>query len=183
MALDVLVVIALACLGAGLWLAGRTVRRRVRRVRIRIAAFDPRRDGPAAVRLLAAAPVTNLSWWQTQRDRHRVWRAVGAAERAVATAVRSQAPVGELPLLTRRLRKTAESVDRLLCTADNSSRRSRRITAEMQLLLEMAESIRQAALESLLSVAGPATTSLADAVAVEVSALRHGLSVAAPGRR
>jgi hypothetical protein len=183
MALDIVVVVALACIGTALWVVGRAIRRRARRLRIRISGFDPRRDGMAAARLLAAAPVTSLSWWQTQRDRHQVWRAVGAAERAVATAVRAQAPVGELPMLTRRLRRTAESVDRLLCTADDTNRRSRRVAAEMRLVDEMAGTIRQAAVEAVLSVAAPATSSLADAVAIEVTALRHGLNVAATGRR
>jgi hypothetical protein len=187
MALDVVVLAALAFAGVSLWLTVRAVRRRVRRFRLRIGAFDLRRDGTTAARRIAAASAsasaTSLSWWQTQRDRHRVWRAVGVAERAVASAVQAQAPVGELPMLTRRLRRTAQSVDRLLCTADDPSRRSRRVAAEMQLVLELAESIRQAAQDAVLSVAAPATSSLADAVAVEVSALRHGLSVAAMSRR
>jgi hypothetical protein len=45
--------------------------------------------------------------------------------------------------------------------------------------MEMSETIRAAATEALLTVTTPATSSLAEAVATEVSALRHGLSVAA----
>ena len=110
-----------------------------------------------------------------------MWRAVSAAERAVAAAVAADAASGDLPSLVRRLRRTAQSVDRLLAAAGSGA--SGEVAEELQRVLKLSETIRGAATEALLTVTTPATSSLAEAVATEVSALRHGLSVAAIGRR
>jgi len=183
-ALDVVVLVALTGLGVAAWLTARAARRRYRRLRGRLATL--RSGGSAAVgvaRWASSAPMTDLSWWQAQRDRHRLWRAVSAAERAVAAADAAQAPVGDLPALARRLRRTAAGVDALLSASSASSTQSGRVGAELRQLLATAEAIRDAAVDSLLGVAEPNRASLADSVRTEVSALRHGLRVAALNRR
>ena len=147
------------------WLVARSVRRRIRRVRASIGVL----------------PAFGLSLLQGYGDRHRMWRAVTAAERAVSAAVSAGAASGELTSLVRRLRRAAQSVDRVLAAAGPGA--SAQVTAELRRVLEMSETIRSAATEALLTVTSPATSSLADAVADEVTALRHGLSVAALTRR
>jgi len=163
--IELALLLTLAMFGASIWLMVRSVRRRLRRVRARFGGL----------------PVVNLSWMQAYGDRHRMWRAVSAAERAVSAAVAADAASGELPSLVRRLRRTAQSVDRLLAAAGSSA--SRDVAKELQRVLQLSETIRAAATEALLTVTTPATSSLAEAVATEVTALRHGLSVAAIGRR
>jgi len=162
---ELALLLLLAMVGVSVWLVARSVRRRFRRVRARLQVF----------------PALGLSLLQGYGDRHRMWRAVSGAERAVAAAVAADAASGDLPSLVRRLRHTAESVDRLLAAAGSGG--SGQVAAELRQVMAMAETIRLAATESLLTVTSPATSSLAEAVATEVSALRHGLSVAAIGRR
>ena len=163
--IELALLLTLAMFGVSIWLVVRSVRRRLRRVRARFGVL----------------PAVNFSWLQAYGDRHRMWRAVSAAERAVSAAVAADAASGDLPSLVRRLRRTAQSVDRLLTAAGSGA--SRAVAKELQQVLQLAETIRTAATESLLTVTTPATSSLAEAVATEVSALRHGLSVAAIGRR
>jgi len=163
--IELALLLTLAMFGVSIWLVARSVRRRLRRVRARFGVF----------------PAVSFSWLQGYGDRHRMWRAVSAAERAVAAAVAADAASGDLPSLVRRLRRTAEGVDRLLAAAGSGA--SREVAKELQRVLQLSETIRGAATEALLTVTEPATSSLAEAVATEVSALRHGLSVAAIGRR
>ena len=168
---ELALLLTLALVGVSAWLVVRSVHRRLRRMRARFHVF------PA----LGLSLLQGVSVLHGYGDRHRMWRAVSSAERAVAAAVAADAASGELPSLVRRLRRTAQGVDRLLATAASGA--SGQVAAELRRVLETAETIRLAATESLLTVTSPATSSLADAVATEVSALRHGLSVAAIGRR
>lgn len=158
---ELAILLMFATVGVSAWLVTRSIRRRLRRLR---AGFG-------------LLPMVGLSVWQAYGDRHRMWRAVSSAERAVAAAVAADAAAGDLPSLVRRLRRTAETVDRLLTAA--GSGKSRPVADEMRRVMEMSATIRTAATDALLTVTAPATSSLADAVATEVSALRHGLSVAA----
>src|SRR4051812_16184132 len=163
--LELAVLLMFGMVVISIWLVVRSVRRRLRQVRARFGLL----------------PVAGFAWWQAYGDRHRMWRSVSAAERAVAAAVAADAASGDLTSLVRRLRRAAQTVDRLLAAAGSGA--SRDVAKELQQVLQLAETIRTAATESLLTVTTPATSSLAEAVATEVSALRHGLSVAAIGRR
>src|SRR5438309_4908310 len=141
---ELALLLMLGMVGVSIWLVVRSVRRRVRRLR---AGFG-------------ALPALGFSLLQGYGDRHRMWRAVTAAERAVAAAVSADAASGDLTSLVRRLRRAAQSVDRLLATA--GPRASAEVTAELRRILEMSETIRVAATEALLTVTSPATTSLAE---------------------
>jgi len=163
--IELALLLTVAMVGGCAWMVARGIRRRIRRVR---AGFG-------------ALPGIGLTLLQGYGDRHRMWRAVTAAERAVAAAVAADAASGDLTSLVRRLRRTAQSVDRLLAAAGPGA--SAQVTAELRRVLQMSETIRVAATEALLTVTSPATASLSEAVATEVSALRHGLSVASLSRR
>ena len=158
---ELAILLVFAMVGGSVWLVVRSVRRR---------SGGSARDSE---RFLCVG----FSLLQGYGDRHRMWRAVSAAERAVAAAVAAEAASGDLPSLVRRLRRAAQSVDRLLDRSRLEHRSGRQV--ELRRVMDLAETIRTAATESLLTVTAPATSSLADAVATEVSALRHGLSVAA----
>src|SRR4051794_17020420 len=92
--LELALLLTLGMFGVSVWLVVRSVRRRLRRVRARFGVL----------------PAVNFSWLQAYGDRHRMWRAVSSAERAVASAVAADAASGDLPSLVRRLRRTAGSV-------------------------------------------------------------------------
>src|SRR3954467_10821992 len=91
--IELALLLTLAMFGVSIWLVARSVRRRLRRVRARFGVF----------------PAVSFSWLQGYGDRHRMWRAVSAAERAVAAAVAADAASGDLPSLVRRLRRTPQS--------------------------------------------------------------------------
>jgi hypothetical protein len=177
-AVDVLVLGTLAMGGIAIWLTARAVRRRLQRWRRVAMALPSRADAGQVVRVMASLPVTKLSWWTVQQQRHRMWRAVAAADRTVSSAVRMGAPVGDLPSLARRLRRNAADVERVLAATADSPRAARKPCPEVLSLLKAAESIQSAAAEALRTTAAPDTNSLAAAIATEVTALRHGWSVA-----
>ena len=177
-AVDVLVLGTLTLGGIAIWLAARTVRRRVQRWRRVAAALPSRADAGQVVRVIAGLPVTKLSWWTVQQQRHRMWRAVAAADRTVNAAVRVGAPVGDLPSLARRLHRNAADVERVLAATADSPGGRRGPCPQLLSLLTAAESIQGAAAEALRASTAPDTSSLAAAVATEVTALRHGWSVA-----
>src|SRR3954466_11805946 len=105
--IELALLLTLGMFGVSIWLVVRSVRRRLRRVRARFGVL----------------PAVNFSWLQGYGDRHRMWRAVSAAERAVSAAVAADAASGDLPSLVRRLRRTAQSVDRLLAAAGSGASR------------------------------------------------------------
>ncbi len=150
------VVFAALVAAGGLWL-----RRRVRR---RLQALGPvlagRARGAAAVaggagsRWLWSLPVPDRRWREGGQARRELWRAVSAAEHAVAAARRGGAPTGDLDALCRRLRRAAGSADRRLA-------------------------IGQRPAVALASVSRPAARQLADDVRIEVTALTAGLASAA----
>src|SRR5437764_13576150 len=125
--------LTLAMFGVSIWLVVRSVRRRLRRVRARFGVL----------------PAVNFSWLQAYGDRHRMWRAVSAAERAVSAAVAADAASGDLPSLVRRLRRPAQSVDRLLAAAGTGA--SGDVAKEPQQTLRLTAAIRPAATEALLA--------------------------------
>lgn len=181
MAVFFLVMALLAVIG--LWWTTRVVRRWRRGFRSMLTRQGLTHTGSTLVVSVAALSVTERAWWVVQRDRHRMWRAVTGAERAVAAAVAENAPIGDLPALTRHLLRSAGSVDAALRSCERSSAGLGPLREQVTEVVGAARQIQSAAIEALTAIAVPVTTGLADAVRVEVAAVRHGLSVsAAPPR-
>jgi hypothetical protein len=176
-------IVVLAVAGAvAVWSRVRAARRRYQRLRGVFTGMGRIGDGGRYAVRFAAARATDVSWWVVQRERHRLWRSVTAADRAVSSAVDADAPVGDLPALVRRLRRGAGTVDAALracgSTADVAAQR-----AQVTEMVDAADQVRRAALDSLTAVAQPAVSGLADAVRIELAAVRHGLAAMPTIRR
>ena len=181
--LAAIVFVALVAAG-GLWL-----RRRVRR---RPQALGPVLAGQArrtaavadgaGSRWLWSLPVPDRRWREGGRARRELWRAVGAAEHAVAAARRGGAPTGDLDALCRRLRQAAGSADRRLAIGQRPAVAGAGLdpaVSEVSGLLSAAGQIQAAASAALALVSLPAARQLADDVRIEVAALAAGLASAA----
>ena len=178
-------VVFVALLAAGgLWLR-RRVRRRLEGLGLVLAG---RARGAAAVaggagsRWLWSLPVPDRRWREGGRGRRELWRAVGAAEHAVAAARRGGAPTGDLDGLCRRLRQAAGSADRRLAIGQRPAVAGAGLepaVSEVGGLLSAAGQIQAAASAALASVSRPAARQLADDVRIEVAALAAGLASAA----
>jgi len=156
--------------GLGLVLAGRA----------REAAVTV--GGGAGSRWLWSLPVPDRRWREGGRVRRELWRAVGAAEHAVAAARRGGAPTGDLDALCRRLRRAAGSADRRLAIGQRPAVAGAGLdpaVSEVSGLLSAAGQIQAAASDALASVSRPAARQLADDVRIEVTALAAGLASAA----
>jgi len=164
-------------LAAGLW----WLRRRVRRLkRLGRAAA---RAGMAAAGAVAAGrhrvwslPFPDRRWLTAARERRRLWRAVGAAERAVTAARRAGAPTGDLDGLCRRLREAAGDASRRLPLSPQTA-------AEIRDLVEAAGPARDAAASAAASMARPAARHLAEDAHREAQALAAGIAVGLVGDR
>jgi hypothetical protein len=157
------------------WMAVRAARRRLRRWRhLRATVPWVARGAAGAFALVASAPVADRHWWVTQHERHRMWRAVSGAERAVRAARAADAPTGDLRSLVRQLRTAARSVDAGLRTGSAAGPARAQATE----VVAAAREIHQAAAEALIAVSRPETTGITAAIEVEVAALRHGLAAA-----
>ncbi len=112
----------------------------------------------AGARWLWSRPLPDRRWISAGRARRQLWRAVSAAEHAVAAARDGGAPVGDLDALCGRLRQAAGDAGR---------------------------SIQGAAAAALAWRSRPAVSSLADDVRREEAALAAGMASAAgpPGPR
>ena len=181
--LAAIVFVALVAAG-GLWLR-RRVRRRLQGLGLVLAG---RARGAAAVaggagsRWLWSLPVPDRRGREGGRARRELWRAVGAAEHAVAAARRGGAPTGDLDGLCRRLRQAAGSADRRLAIGQRPAVAGAGLdpaVSEVSGLLSAAGQIQAAASAALASVSGPAARQLADDVRIEVTALAAGLASAA----
>jgi hypothetical protein len=168
----------------GLWLR-RRVRRRLRPIGPALAG---RARGAAAVaggagsRWLWSLPVPDRRWREGGRARRELWRAVGAAEHAVAAARRGGAPTGDLDGLCWRLRQAAGSADRRLAIGQRHAVAATGLdptVSEVSGLVSAAGQIQAAASAALASVSRPAARQLADDVRIEVTALTAGLASAA----
>src|SRR6266516_3659255 len=178
-------VVFVALLAAGgLWLR-RRVRRRLEGLGLVLAG---RARGAAAVaggagsRWLWSLPVPDRRWREGGRGRRELWRAVGAAEHAVAAARRGGAPTGDLDGLCRRLRRAAGSADRSLAIGQRPAVAGAGLEpagCEVTDLVSAAGQIQAAASAALASVSRPAARELADDVRGEVAALAAGLASAA----
>jgi hypothetical protein len=138
-------------------------------------------DG-AGSRWLWSLPVPDRRWREGGRARRELWRAVGAAEHAVAAARRGGAPTGDLPALCRRLRQATESADRRLAIGQRPAVPGAGpdlTVGEVSGLVSAAGQIQAAASAALASVSQPTARQLAGDVRIEVEALAAGLARAA----
>lgn len=123
-------------------------------------------------------PVWDPRWWATHWTRYRLWNAVTSAEQAVSDAEKAGAPVGDLPVLCRRVRAAARDLDRLLRVTPGwgeGQAGTRSTRAQVAQLVSAAESIKQTAAAGISEFGAPGVGDLADDVRREVQALRAGL--------
>lgn len=170
------------------WLCARALARAVRR---RVVAAVGRIGAEwlgLDLRWLAARPFMNPGWWLVQRDRHRMWRSVSAAARAVDQVGAAGAPVGDLPRLATDLRRVAGELDRVLIASAGRPARSPASQAErfatrndVAALVAAAGEIGEAALAALREQALPSVNALASSVRIEIEAFRTGLESARRG--
>ena len=129
-----------------------------------------------ALRATAAATVGSAGWWASQRDRHRMWRAVSSARNAVRVAEQSGAPVGDLPALCAQLSASAGRVDAVLRASAGD--RPWRQDAGAQQVERAAVDVQRAAVDSLSTFAAADAEPVLSAVRLEVAALAAGLRAA-----
>jgi hypothetical protein len=162
-----------AVLAAGLW----WLRRRVRRLKL-LGRAAAARAGLAAAGAVAAGryrawslPFPDRRWLRAAGERRGLWRAVGAAERAVAAARRAGAPTGDLDGLCRRLREAAGDASRRLLPSPQAA-------AEIRDLVEAAGQVQDAAASAAAAMAQPAARRLAEDAHREAQALAAGIAAA-----
>jgi hypothetical protein len=173
-------------LAAGLWWLGRRVRRlrRAAQVMAARAAMAAAEAADSGRRLAWSVPVPDRRWLAVARERRRLWRAVGAAEHAVAVARHAGAPTGDLDGLCRRLRQAAADADRCLSVSRRPTAPGTGAVAEVSDLVAAAGVIQDAAASAVASTARPASAGLAEDARREAVALAAGIAAAAgAGRR
>lgn len=175
----------LAVMAAGVWWLRQRVRRRLEGLGL-VQASRVRRPaasaGGAGSRWLWSLPLPDRRWRGGVRARRELWRAVGAAEHAVAAAHRGGAPTGDLDGLCRRLRRAAGSADCSLAIWQRSAVAGAGLehpVREVGDVLSAARQIEAAASAALASVSRPMARELADDVRAEVVALTAGIASAA----
>jgi hypothetical protein len=174
-------VVLLAVMAAGVW----RVRRRLEALRPVLASRARGAAvfaGGAGSRWLWSLPLPDRRWREGSRARRELWRAVGAAEHAVAAARRGGAPTGDLDGLCRRLRRAAGSVDRSLAIGQRPVVAGAGLGpagSEVSDLVSAAGQIQAAASAALASISRPAARELADDVRGEAVALAAGIAAAA----
>jgi hypothetical protein len=177
----------LAVVASGVWWLRRRVRRRLHLLGL-TSANRPRRAaasaGAADSWWLWSLPMPDRRWWSGVRARRELWRAVSAAEHAVAAAHHGGAPIGDLDGLCRRLRRAAGSADRSLAVWPRSAVAGvglENAAGEVRDVVSAAGQIQTVAAAALASVSRPAARELADDVRAEVVALTAGIASAAGG--
>ena len=151
------------------------------RLSTRVPAIDRRRLAATGASL--ATTLASARWWATQRDRHRMWRAVTAAKHAVAVARRSGAPVGDLPALASRLEAAARSADALARAAALSPRGGAPASTDARQIEEAALEMHRAAVDSLQAVTTAEVSPLLPSVLLEVQAVTAGIRAVSALRR
>jgi hypothetical protein len=169
-------------LAAGLWWLRRRMRRLRRAGRVMAGRAAVVAAGAAARRGAWSVPLPDRRWLAAARERRRLWRAVGAAEHAVAGARQAGAPAGELGDMCRRLREAAGYADRCLSVSGRPAA-SRAVhgagaLAEVSGVVTAAGLIQDAAASALAAMARPAAASLADDARREAAALAAGIAAA-----
>jgi hypothetical protein len=173
----------IAAMAAGVWWLRQRMRRRLEALRLLLAGPARGTAAPAGgSRWLWSLPLPDRRWRGGVRARRELWRAVGAAEHAVAAAKRGGAPTGDLDSLCRRLRRAAESADCSLAMWQRSAGVGAGpdpTAGEVRDVLSAAKQIQAAASAALACVSRPAARELADDVRNEVVALSAGIARAA----
>jgi len=165
-------VVVLAAVVTGVWWLKRRVRRRLGTINHATAAAY------AGWRWLLSQPVPDRRWLAMTRQRRTLWRAVSAAEHAIATAQQVGAPTGDLDTLGRRLRRTAQDADHSLSVAHGAASCGRGEQV-VDVRLGLAGLIQDAAASAVASLSQPAARHLADDARREAEALAAGLTIAA----
>ena len=172
-----------AAMVAGVWWLGRRMRRRLEALRLALTGVARGTAGTAGgSHRLWSLPLPDRRWRGGVRTRRELWRAVGAAEHAVAAAKRGGAPIGDLDGLCQRLRRAAESADCALAVWQRSAVAGAGLeppASEVRDVLSAAKQIQVAASAALASVSGPVARELADDVRTEVVAITAGIAKAA----
>jgi hypothetical protein len=153
-------------------------RRRYRKTRAHvIAAFLPGRGGSGALASsMRALPAIQTGWWAVQRERRKLWRSVQAAEHAVDSATKANAPVGDLPRLVRQARAAADTVDAALQAGSRAHAHiPDSVHRQCRELQRSADDICRAALDSLAAASHHPTRDVSHAVKVEAQSLAAGL--------
>jgi hypothetical protein len=178
-----------AAVASGVWWLRRRIRRRLGVLGL-VLAGRPRRTAASAGSdgswWLWSLPMPDRRWWSAVKARRELWRAVGAAEHAVAAARRGGAPIGDLDGLCRRLRRAAGSADRSLAIWQRSAIVGVGLedgVAEVRDVVAAAGQIQAVASAALASVSRPVARELADDVRAEVVALTAGIASAAGAAR
>jgi hypothetical protein len=173
-----------AVMAGGVWWLRRRVRHRLQV--LGLLASRPRRAGApaggAGSSWFWSLPTPDRRWWSGVRARRELWRAVGAAEHAVAAARRGGAPIGDLDGLCRRLRRAAGSAARSLAIWQRSAVAGVGLedaVGEASDVVSAARQIEALASAALASVSRPVARELADDVRAEVVALTAGINSAA----
>lgn len=170
---------------AGVLCLRRRVRRRLEGAgqvlarRAREAVADA---GTAGWRWVWSLPLPDRRWRLAGRPRRQLWRAVGAAEHAVTVAHDAGAPLGELDVLCRRLRRAAGDTDRSLAIARHGAVVGDGLECasyQVSELVSAAGQIQAAAAAALASLSRPTVSGLADDVHREAVALTAGIASAA----
>jgi hypothetical protein len=188
-------IVLLAAVATAGWLLSQWARRWVRS---RIGRLGTHVAGPARWTAAGAARGGQRWLWPLPGRRRaaaglagwRLWRAVGAAEHAVARAREAGAPVGDLDGLCRRLREAAHEVDRWLMIGSRTAGPGTGLETGRPLVDELAAvagRIQAMASEAAAAVSWPTVRGLASDVAREVTALSAGIEAASraglPGPR
>jgi hypothetical protein len=118
---------------------------------------------------VAVSTLTDATWWANQRDRHRMWRSVSAADRAVSSARSAGVPIGDLRTVTREIRAAARVVDAGL----SAGRRTPELLRQSRELTRAADEVARAATEAIVADAAPLTTRVLESLRVELAALKH----------
>lgn len=159
----------------------RRVQRRWMLVQVRLWEFLGPRFSLAARnggRWSSGQPLWDARWWASQWTRHRLWTAVTSAEQSVSGAEEAGAPVGDLPVLCRRLRVAAQDLDRLMRVAPGRGEgheAARSAHDQVAQVVSAARSIQETAAAGMSEFGAPSVRDLADDVQREVHALRAGL--------
>jgi hypothetical protein len=110
--------------------------------------------------------------WSSTKTRREMWRAVGAADQALAHAAEVGASTGDLVSLNRRLHTSAAELDRLVALDPGGGA----LRPHVDQLLTAASDIRLAAVNAAGDVAAPGVQSLAADAEREFRAIAEGLA-------
>ena len=176
--------VLVAVTAAAAWWLQRRIRRRLERIGLAAAGRAGGISAGAARagwRWLWSRPLPGRRWIAASRARRSLWRAVSAADHAVAAARKAGAPTGDLPALCRRLRQAAADADRSLAIAARAAPAAtprEPASAEVTDLVRAAGRIQDAAASAVASLSRPAARSLADDARREADALSAGIASA-----